>query len=89
LFTVSAPDISRSDNEALARSARDITQGMQSLATQLPGRSETFAKQMLRIVFKFAGEPQTEDVIDSIYQEALDNEKTAQPSNSEPSEELP
>jgi hypothetical protein len=43
---------------------------MQSLAAQLPGQSETFTKQLLRIAFKFAGEPQTEDVIESIYQEA-------------------
>lgn len=55
----------------ISRSARDITQGMQSLAPQLPGQSETFTKQLLRIVFKFSGEPQTEDVIESIYQEAL------------------
>jgi len=71
LFSVSAPDISRSDNEVLARSARDITQGLQSLATQLPGHSETFTKQLLRIAFKFSGEPQTEDVIERIYQEAI------------------
>jgi hypothetical protein len=64
-------DISRSDNEALARSAWDITQGMQSLASQLPVQSETFTKQLLRIAFKFAGEPQTEDVIEQIYQESV------------------
>ena len=62
---------------------------MQSLAAQLPGQSEIFTKQLLCIAFKFAGEPQPEDVIDSIYKEALDNEKTAQPSSSEPGEELP
>jgi hypothetical protein len=72
-FSVSAPTISRSDNEALARSARDITQGMQSLAAKLPGQSETFIKQMLRIVFKFSGEPQTEDMIEQIYQESVTN----------------
>jgi hypothetical protein len=88
LFTVSAPDISRSDNEALARSARDITQGMQSLAAQLPGQSETFTKQLLRIAFKFAGEPQTEDMIEDIYRESIEsNEPPA--CSSERSEELP
>jgi hypothetical protein len=89
LFSISAPDISRSDNEALARSAKDITQGMQVLSSQLPGQSETFIKQMLRIVFKFSGEPQTEDVINSIYQEALDNEIDNSSRRSERSEELP
>jgi hypothetical protein len=89
LFSVSAPDISRSDNEALARSARDITQGMQVLASQLPGQSETFTKQLLRIVFKFAGEPQTEDVIESIYQESVQTPQAENESSSEPSSELP
>ena len=89
MFSVSAPDISRSDNEALARSARDITSGMQSLAAQLPGNSETFTKQLLRIVFKFAGEPQTEDVIEAIYQEAINNELTTSGASSKiPSPDL-
>jgi hypothetical protein len=89
LFSVSAPDISRSDNEALARSARDITQGMQSLATQLPGQSETFTKQLLRIVFKFSGEPQTENVIEQIYQESISNSSKQKEISSEQNEELP
>ena len=59
---------------------------MQSLTSQLPGSSETFTKQLLRIVFKFAGEPQTEDVIDKIYREALTYETD---SSSELREELP
>jgi hypothetical protein len=62
---------------------------MQSLAAQLPGQSQTFTKQLLRIAFKFAGEPQTEDIINNIYQESLDNEIVAPPSSSEQSEELP
>ena len=45
--------------------------GMQTLANQLPGRSESFTKQMLRLAFKFAGEPVTEGVIDDIYTEAI------------------
>ena len=73
LFTVSMPDISRSDNETLARSARDIMGGLQTLAEQLPGRSESFTKQMIRLMFKFSGEPQSEDDIERIYQEAVEN----------------
>jgi hypothetical protein len=46
---------------------------MQTLANQLPGRSESFTKQMLRLAFKFAGEPQTEGVIEDIFQEAIDS----------------
>jgi len=55
---------------------------MQTLATLLPGKSETFIKQILRIVYKFAGEPQTGDFIESIYEEAF------KASSSERSEEL-
>ena len=70
LFTVSVPDISRADNEALARSARDITTGIQTLASQIEGHSESFVKQALRMFFKFSGEPQTEDQISNMYREA-------------------
>ena len=44
---------------------------MQTLAAQLPGQSETFTKHLLRLAFKFSGEPQTEDVIEEIYKEAV------------------
>jgi hypothetical protein len=73
LFTISAPDISRSDNEILARSVRDVIQGFSQLNYDLPGQSESYIKQMLRTAFKFSGEPQTEDVINQIYKEATDN----------------
>jgi len=89
LFSVSAPDISRSDNESLARSAKDIAQGFQTLTSQLPGNSETYTKELLRIAFKFAGEPKTEAIIESIYQESLESENVDPLSSSEGSEELP
>ena len=58
----------------ISRSARDITQRMQSLADQLPNQSNNFARRLLRIAFKFAREPQTEDVIENIYKDAISNE---------------
>ena len=70
LFTVNLPDISRSDNEALARSARDLSQALQSLAVQLPGRSRTFTRLLVKAVFRFAGEPQDDEVLDVILEEA-------------------
>lgn len=82
-------DVSRSDNEALARSARDVTKGLQTLSEHLPGKSEAFTKQLLRIVFKFAGEPQTVDIIESIYKEAISNVTESSSSSSSPGEELP
>ena len=66
LFTVSMPDISRSDNETLARSSKDIMAGLQTLADQLPGRSESFTKQIISLMVKFSGEPPSEDVIENI-----------------------
>jgi hypothetical protein len=73
LFTVNLPDISRSDNEALARSARDLSQALQSLAMQLPGRSRTFTRLLVKSVFRFAGEPQDDEVLDVILEEAEAN----------------
>jgi hypothetical protein len=74
LFTVSLPDISRSDNESLARSTRDIMSGLQTLASQLPGRSQEYTKQMLRMAFKFSGEPLSEENIQQIFREAQTNQ---------------
>lgn len=73
LFNVSVPDISRADNEVLARSAREITTGLQTLTGQLPGSSESFTRQALRMFFKFSGEPQSEETIETIYREARSN----------------
>jgi hypothetical protein len=70
LFVASMPDVSRSDNEVLARSARDLSQAMSTLAAQLPGKSETFTKIALRLALRFAGEPQSEDVLGIIMREA-------------------
>jgi hypothetical protein len=73
LFSVSLPDISRSDNETLARSARDISTGIQTLSDQLPGESESYIKQALRMFYLFSGEPQSEESIEEIYNQALSN----------------
>lgn len=70
LFTLSLPDISRADNEALARSAGQLAAALQTLAANLPGRSATFDKLFLRTVFKFAGEPQDEGTLDEILAQA-------------------
>jgi hypothetical protein len=69
LFTIYAPDVSRSDNQALARAARDITTAMNELSTQLPG-SNTLQKLILRLAFRFAGEPQSDEVFEKIISEA-------------------
>ena len=65
LFVVTASDLSRSDNESLAKAARDFTQAMYSLSSQLHV-NEPFSRHLLRLAFKFAGEPISEAQIDEI-----------------------
>ena len=77
LFRVAAPDISRSDNEALARSAQQIAAALESLYTLLPGHSQTFNRLALELVTRFAGEPQREEVIASILEEMAAQPKEA------------
>lgn len=69
LFTAVVPDVSRSDNEALARSARDIAQGLASLQTQLGGKSPGLQRRILQLFMKFAGEPLAEAQLDQIIAE--------------------
>jgi hypothetical protein len=69
LFTVSAPDVSRSDNESLARAAKDITQAFATLYGLLEGRSGQMDRLLLRLALRFAGEPQSEETIAAILRE--------------------
>lgn len=69
LFVVVRPDISRTDNESLARAARDLTQGLSTLAEQINLLPPSLARHSLRMVFKFAGEPLDEGAIDQILEE--------------------
>ena len=68
-FTVMAPDVSRSDNESLARASKDITEAMSKLQEQLPGSSATLQRLLLKLVLRYTGEPQEEDVIDRVMKE--------------------
>lgn len=70
LFTLTTPDISRSDDETLARAARDLTQALTSLAAYLPARSPTFTRLALALALKTAGSPQPEAALDRIVEEA-------------------
>ncbi len=79
LFVVSAPDVSRSDNESLARAARDLAQALAQLQAGLPGESPTLQKIMLKMALRFAGEPQTEETLAQILAEAW--QKRQNPAN--------
>ena len=73
VFIVQAPDISRSDNESLARATKDLAAAFTELQAQLSGSSSTLQKLMLKIVMRFAGEPQAEELLAKILQEAKEN----------------
>jgi hypothetical protein len=74
-FIVSSPDVSRTDNESLARSAKDLTQAFQTLAAQLPGRSQALSRLMLKLFARFAGEPMTDSAMEEILREAEENKR--------------
>ena len=69
LFTVDLQDITRRDNVNLAKSARDLTLALKDVAGLLPGESNLFNRLLLRLTYKFLGEPQDEDTIDEIMKE--------------------
>jgi hypothetical protein len=70
LFTANVSDISRSDNESLANAADTLASAFQKTFEWIdPAQSVTMAKLALRLLFKFAGEPQDDDVLNTILQE--------------------
>jgi hypothetical protein len=71
LFTVVTSDISRSDNHELAQAARHMAETFSALFQQFPARqSGTLAKLALRLILKFAGEPQDDQILDAILRES-------------------
>jgi hypothetical protein len=77
LFNSNVSDISRQDNEMLSASAHALSQTIREMVETAPALtgSTTFAKLALRLVFKFAGEPQEDDVLNSILSEAGRSDK--------------
>jgi len=71
LFTVQSPEISRSDNESLSRSAANMADVYQILIKQLPSASPSLHRLLLKLVFKFSGEPQDDEVIDELISSSL------------------
>jgi hypothetical protein len=71
LFAVTAPDISRSDNESLSRAGRDLAEAYRTIASDLIDKDKpTMSRQILRSFFKFIGEPQGEEMIEQVIKEA-------------------
>ncbi len=76
LFTIATPDISRTDNERLSKAAHELSQALERISAQYDG-SPSLKKLMLQLILKFAGEPQDQQFIDRVMQEA--GEGTAVP----------
>lgn len=81
LFVVAAPDVSRSDNRELSQAAAQLASAFASLGAQLGGQSPAYTRLALDLVTRFAGEPQSEELLNTILEEAAAN-PTPQPKQS-------
>ncbi|MDX1615208.1 MAG: hypothetical protein R3300_12920 [Candidatus Promineifilaceae bacterium] len=72
LFIVTTPDISRTDNEGLSLAAQRLASTIRELFEAIPAAAEspTLHKLLLRLLFTFAGEAQTNETLDKILAEA-------------------
>jgi len=76
LFSVNVPDLSKWDNESLGRAARGLARAFQSISEELPGPSTKLSRLMMKMCFRFAGMPQSDEVLDEIMAEALKNQES-------------
>ena len=73
LFTMILPEVSRWDNESLARAASAIATALTTVSTSLGGKSAFFSSWSLKLISRFAGEPITDENIETILAEAKAN----------------
>ncbi len=73
LFTLVLPDVSRWDNEALARSAQALAAALSSVSGELGGKSPKFVRYILESVARFTGKPLDDEDLDTILEEARAN----------------
>lgn len=69
LFTVSAPDVSRADNHTLAQATRQLSQAMATMSEKY-NDAPTLKRILLKLLFRFAGEPLEQEAINKIMHEA-------------------
>jgi hypothetical protein len=70
LFTPNIPDVSLRDNGMLADASSGMAMSFATLQNTLLGKSPTLHRLAVDLVTKFAGEPQTDEVLDKIISEA-------------------
>ncbi len=71
LFNANVSDISRTDNTTLATASHELSESLNNVFTFLPpSKSPTLSKLALRLIFKFAGEPQDDSILNDILTES-------------------
>ena len=88
LYTVSAPDVSRTDNQVLAQATNQLAAAFQSINDQYPG-SDTLRKLLLKLLLKFSGEQQEDETLEQIMDEAGEpiTQRQEEPAAEEPSDD--
>jgi hypothetical protein len=74
LFTVQAPDLSRSDNVDLANAAQTFSKAIQEISSVLPAKTPEFARWAIKKMLKFAGEEIEKDALAEIVDAAFSAE---------------
>ena len=69
IIEVDTPDVNRQDNRDLSAAALSMAQALQSLQETLDTRSPTLTERMIRLFFRFAGEPLDDDQLQAIAKE--------------------
>jgi hypothetical protein len=69
LFEVHQPDVTKMDNTILAQATQDLAGAFDSLQAHYPN-SPTLRRTLLRLILKFAGEAQDDEVLDQVMKEA-------------------
>jgi hypothetical protein len=70
LFNLDIQDVSRTDNEMLARSSHEMAQTFKILCEQMPRRSKILNRKMIGLIFRFMGVPQADEELDMIIEES-------------------
>lgn len=70
LYSMILPEVSRWDNESLARAAREISTALSNAYAVVQQPSSTLSRWALRLLSRFAGEPLAEDAIAQILAES-------------------
>lgn len=89
LFSMILPEVSRWDNESLARAASAISTALSTVSTTMGGKSKTFNTWSLKLISRFAGEPLDDEKIAAILAEAEANPAPAVPDRPNPSTPIP